>query len=80
MCGFMPCCYKWTTGCYDQLPEILADQHYETITSYLKPHSIKVDILKGSTSEKERQRIFKDLKEGKTQILVGTHAIIQGKC
>ncbi len=57
--------------------EILADQHYETITSYLKPHSIKVDILKGSTSEKERQRIFKDLKEGKTQILVGTHAIIQ---
>ena len=55
--------------------EILWDQHYETITSYLKPHSIG-RYFKGFNVEKERQRIFKDLKEGKTQILKA-HAIIQ---
>lgn len=57
--------------------EILADQHYLNIVEYFKNFNIRVDILKGKTSSKERKRIIEDLKNGEIDLLIGTHAVLE---
>ena len=57
--------------------EILAEQHYENMTKWFLDLGIKVDLLLGSTKAKDRKRILSDLKSGKTQVLLGTHALFQ---
>ena len=59
--------------------EILARQHYESITSMLKGRLANVAVLTGSTTKKQRIQIHEDLESGKTDILVGTHALIEDK-
>lgn len=57
--------------------EILATQHYETICKFLNSYGVKCKLLVGSLSPKEKEKILQELKEGKIDILVGTHAVIQ---
>ena len=57
--------------------EILAEQHYENMTGWFSGLGIKVDLLLGSTKAKDRKRILSDLQSGKTQVLLGTHALFQ---
>ena len=57
--------------------EILAEQHYENMTQWFTGLGIKVDLLLGSTKAKDRKRILSDLQNGKTQVLLGTHALFQ---
>jgi len=57
--------------------EILAQQHYRTLQQFLHPHDIKVGILKGGISKKDRQKCLFKLKNGDIDVLVGTHAVIQ---
>ena len=57
--------------------EILAEQHYENMTHWFTDLGIKVDLLLGSTKAKDRKRILSDLQSGKTQVLLGTHALFQ---
>ncbi len=59
--------------------EILAHQHYQTITEYLETCKInvKVEFLAGSTTKKNKAEILKRVKSGETQILIGTHALIE---
>ena len=57
--------------------EILAEQHYENLTKWFVVLGIKVDLLLGSTKAKDRKRILEDLQTGKTQVLIGTHALFQ---
>ena len=57
--------------------EILAEQHYENMTGWFSGLGIKVDLLLGSTKAKDRKRILSDLQNGKTQVLLGTHALFQ---
>lgn len=57
--------------------EILANQHMNEITKILKDFDVKIKILCGSLTQKEKKNIKDELKEGKIDILVGTHAIIQ---
>ncbi|MCW3118768.1 MAG: hypothetical protein JWM28_2850, partial [Chitinophagaceae bacterium] len=57
--------------------EILAKQHYAGIVSLLKGLPVKVGLLTGSTKTAERRRLLKELEEGSTQILIGTHAVIE---
>ena len=57
--------------------EILAEQHYENMTKWFTGLGIKVDLLLGSTKAKDRKRILSDLQNGKTQVLLGTHALFQ---
>ena len=52
--------------------EILAKQHFET----LKELGLNIDILTSSTAASERRRILEDLESGKTNILIGTHALL----
>jgi ATP-dependent DNA helicase RecG len=57
--------------------EILANQHYSTIKSLLGGMNIRVALLTGSVTKKNRKPIFEDLKNGEIQILIGTHALIE---
>jgi ATP-dependent DNA helicase RecG len=57
--------------------EILANQHYQTICEFLKDMDADVKLLTGSTKKSERKLIDADLTSGKTDILVGTHALIE---
>lgn len=57
--------------------EILATQHFETISSMLAPLGIEVALLTGSTGKRDRQRIHEGLQNGSLSILIGTHAVIE---
>ena len=57
--------------------EILAGQHYETITKFLDGMNVRVELLTGSVKGKKREQILKDLLTGDVHILVGTHAVIE---
>lgn len=58
--------------------EILAQQHFETIKSYLGELPVKVELLTGSVKGKARKTILEQLAEGEIHILIGTHALIEG--
>ncbi|MFL2624445.1 MAG: ATP-dependent DNA helicase RecG [Flavobacteriales bacterium] len=57
--------------------EILANQHYKSLNELLSDFDIKVELLTGSVKAKDRKSIHKNLLSGKTNILVGTHAILE---
>ncbi len=57
--------------------EILATQHYETISKMVEPIGISVRLLTGSTPKKARNEIHERLTDGSLQILIGTHAVIE---
>ena len=57
--------------------EILANQHYETITRFLAGMSVRVELLTGNVKGKRREAILRDLATGEVQILIGTHAVIE---
>ncbi|MEY3538859.1 MAG: ATP-dependent helicase RecG [Bacteroidota bacterium] len=57
--------------------EILAQQHYTSLTELLKEMPVEVAILTGSTKAAERRRILKGLAEDTIHFVVGTHALIE---
>ena len=57
--------------------EILANQHYDTISALVAPLGITVKLLTGSTKKKEKEEILNDLGNAKIQIIIGTHALIE---
>ncbi|MEF8810892.1 MAG: ATP-dependent DNA helicase RecG [Bacteroidales bacterium] len=57
--------------------EILANQHYESITRFLDDLPVSVRLLTGSTPAVERKKIHEALLNGELQILIGTHALIE---
>ena len=59
--------------------EILAIQHYNTISEYLNHQDLKIGLLTGSTSSKERKLLHQELKDGLIDILIGTHALLEDK-
>ena len=66
-----------TQACLMAPTEILATQHYETISSMVAPIGINVKLLTGSTRKKERDIIHSQLTDGSLHILIGTHAVIE---
>ena len=57
--------------------EVLAHQHFANISKYLKPTSVKVALLTGSTKASARKEIHQSLEDGSLGIIVGTHALIE---
>ncbi|MDP4263500.1 MAG: ATP-dependent DNA helicase RecG [Bacteroidota bacterium] len=57
--------------------EILARQHFSTVSELLAELAIPVKLLTGSTRAAERKKILKELLEGELKILIGTHAVIE---
>ena len=57
--------------------EILAHQHFQSVSNFLNGMGIEVGLLTGSTKASERKILHEKLKTGKMQILIGTHALIE---
>ena len=57
--------------------EILATQHYETLSRFLDGMEVRVELLTGSVKGKRREAILQGLLSGDVHILVGTHAVIE---
>ena len=60
--------------------EVLARQHYDSITRLLEEYGIpvKVELLTGSMTAKEKRRAYDRIECGYAKIIIGTHALIQG--
>ncbi len=58
---------------------ILANQHYELATKIFNGTEIKICLLTGKTDPKLRKKILEELKNGKINLLIGTHALFQKK-
>lgn len=57
--------------------EILAQQHYNNLVQWLTPLGLSVGLFLGSQGKKIREKFQTDLRNGQTNIAVGTHALIQ---
>jgi ATP-dependent DNA helicase RecG len=57
--------------------EILAQQHYQSLSDQLKKINLNVALLTGSTPKKERESIHQGLQNGELNILIGTHAVFE---
>ena len=58
---------------------ILAFQHYNTFSERLKGMPVRVDYLNRFRTVKDKNQIYKDVEDGKIDILIGTHAITNSK-
>ncbi|MFR8315799.1 ATP-dependent DNA helicase RecG [Eubacterium ventriosum] len=61
--------------------EVLARQHYDNLIELIKEHNINVNpvVLVGSMTAKEKREAYKVIESGDTDIIIGTHALIQEK-
>lgn len=61
--------------------EVLAKQHYESVTKLFEEHQIplKVELLTGSMTAKEKRLAYERIASGEVQVVLGTHALIQEK-
>lgn len=66
-----------TQACLMAPTEILATQHYETISQMAAKIGLNVRLLTGSTPKKERADIHRSLADGSLHILIGTHAVLE---
>ncbi|MEG0691567.1 MAG: ATP-dependent DNA helicase RecG, partial [Oscillospiraceae bacterium] len=57
--------------------QILADQHYETLSRQLEPLGIQCCLLTGSQTPKQRGIIGEGIKDGTYTVVIGTHALVQ---
>lgn len=65
--------------------EILSNQHYETLNGFLKPllasednpNGLRIALLTGSTTKKQRDLLHPSLQTGRIDILIGTHALLE---
>lgn len=65
--------------------EILANQHYETLNGFLKPllasednpNGLRIALLTGSTTKKQRDLLHPSLQTGRIDIVIGTHALLE---
>lgn len=57
--------------------EILAQQHFQSVSNFLNGMGIEVGLLTGSTKASDRKILHEELESGKLQILIGTHALIE---
>ncbi len=68
-----------TQACLMAPTEILATQHFETISKMVAPMGVNVKLLTGSTRRKAREEIDTQLTDGSLHILIGTHAVIEDR-
>lgn len=80
MVALMSCLIAIDNGfqaCLMAPTEILAEQHLTTIRNFLGPMPVKVELLTGSVTGTRRADILRQTANGQTQILIGTHALIE---
>lgn len=57
--------------------ELLVEQHYKTISTFLDNFDIDITLLTGSIKGKKREEILLNISSGKSKIIIGTHALFQ---
>ncbi|PYE44596.1 ATP-dependent DNA helicase RecG [Rhizobium sp. PP-F2F-G20b] len=57
--------------------EILARQHFTTLSRLAGPAGVRIDVLTGRTKSRERDAVLERLASGETDIVIGTHALFQ---
>lgn len=57
--------------------EVLAKQHFEEATKLLAPFNIRLALLVGSVTKKNKEKIYEQLESGEIDVVIGTHAVIQ---
>ncbi len=74
------CYFAYQNGCQSALmapTEILATQHYKTLSEFLEPLGVQVCLLTGSLTAKQKTAVKEQIQSGEIGVVVGTHAIIQ---
>jgi ATP-dependent DNA helicase RecG len=59
--------------------EILAEQHYRKLATWLQPLGLEVAWLTGSLKKRDKDAVVKKIGAGETPIVIGTHALIEDK-
>ena len=57
--------------------EILAAQHYQTLSAFLEPLGVKVALLTGSLTPKQKKTLKEQIANGEYSVIAGTHALVQ---
>lgn len=57
--------------------EILAIQHYKNVASEYSKLNVRVELLTSSVKGKKKEKLLEDIKEGKVDIVIGTHSLIE---
>lgn len=57
--------------------EILASQHYETFKAFLEPLGVKVGLLVGALTSKQKSGIYQKIQDGEIDVIIGTQALYQ---
>ena len=72
--------FVFKNGCQTALmapTEVLASQHYETLKGFLEPLGVRVALLTGSLTPKQKQTLKQAVSDGGYDVIVGTHALVQ---
>ena len=56
--------------------EILAAQHFTSLSSLLEPAGIRVALLTGSVKAAEKRKLYASLEAGEIDLIIGTHALL----
>ncbi len=78
-CAMFVCARNGFTSAMMAPTEILANQHYESLSSLFAPFGMQVRLITGSMTAKARREVTEEIENGKVQIIVGTHALISDK-
>lgn len=73
------CWYAWNSGYQSAFmapTEILAEQHYKTLSGLLEPSGIHVSLLTGSMTAKQKRTVQAQLHLGEIDVVIGTHALL----
>ena len=74
------CCWMaWRSGCQSAFmapTEILAKQHYRSLSGLLEPFGMRIGLLTGSMTAKRKQDVYSKLSLGQLDTIIGTHALI----
>lgn len=66
-------------GCLMAPTEVLARQHYESFVRDFEPLGIRIEVLTGSMTAKEKRMAYERIEKHEADIIIGTHALIQEK-
>ncbi|WOO36364.1 ATP-dependent DNA helicase RecG [Anaerocolumna sp. AGMB13020] len=66
-------------GCLMVPTEVLAKQHFESISDSFKNYGVNTVLLTGSMTAATKRGVYEKIKNGEAQIVIGTHALIQEK-
>lgn len=66
-------------GCLMVPTEVLAKQHYDSAKKMLAPYGVRITLLVGSMTAKEKREAYEKMQAQETDIIIGTHALIQEK-